>query len=206
MAFVEIAIVAAAGRGLKDDFSAAGVYLSAAIILAVANVAMLLRTGGRSGPVAATLFFIFGPVLGVVILGVAALREASRSAIVREVDPYRGSVFGLAVEDYAAAMLACGLAAGLIGSIIHREFIADELRALREEGDYSRPRPVAVPSFHALGLNAFATQEDVERAYRELALKLHPDHGGDAKQFARLQRNYELAKREFHGRGTAKVK
>lgn len=50
--------------------------------------------------------------------------------------------------------------------------------------------------------DVFATEEDVERAYRELALKLHPDRGGDAKQFARLQRQYELTKKELQRRTT----
>lgn len=45
------------------------------------------------------------------------------------------------------------------------------------------------------------TQEDVKRVYREMAKKLHPDNGGDAEEFKRLQSQYdEAAKRcwNFH--------
>jgi curved DNA-binding protein CbpA len=38
--------------------------------------------------------------------------------------------------------------------------------------------------------------EQVERAYRELAKQVHPDRGGNAEQFKRLQALYEQAKRQ----------
>ena len=42
-----------------------------------------------------------------------------------------------------------------------------------------------------LGLTLPCTQEDVKRAYRQRAEKLHPDRGGDRKRFLILQRDFE---------------
>ena len=40
------------------------------------------------------------------------------------------------------------------------------------------------------GLPADADEEQVKRKFRELALKLHPDMGGDAEKFIELMENY----------------
>ena len=45
----------------------------------------------------------------------------------------------------------------------------------------------------ALGLRLPCTPEDVKRAYREKAEKLHPDRGGDRRKFMRLQGHFEKA-------------
>lgn len=45
--------------------------------------------------------------------------------------------------------------------------------------------------YKSLGLPSNASQEDVKRAYRKLALKLHPDKGGDAEQFRKVQQAYD---------------
>ena len=42
-----------------------------------------------------------------------------------------------------------------------------------------------------LGVDPTATHEEIRVAYRDLASRHHPDHGGDAKSFARLQEAYE---------------
>ncbi len=47
----------------------------------------------------------------------------------------------------------------------------------------------------ALGLQLPCTPTDVKRAYRRLAKELHPDRGGDRRQFMELQRNCEASLR-----------
>ncbi len=44
-----------------------------------------------------------------------------------------------------------------------------------------------------LGLEAEATLKDVKRAYRRLSKQHHPDAGGEASEFKRVQRAYEQA-------------
>lgn len=47
--------------------------------------------------------------------------------------------------------------------------------------------------FGFFGLTKDATVEDIRRAYREFALKLHPDQGGTSEDFLKLQENYQAA-------------
>jgi hypothetical protein len=47
--------------------------------------------------------------------------------------------------------------------------------------------------FAALGLPANATPEEVRAAFRQLALQVHPDHGGNTEDFIRLQADFEHA-------------
>jgi len=53
-----------------------------------------------------------------------------------------------------------------------------------------------VTSACPLGLDAAATRVEIMALFRKKALQLHPDHGGDAQQFARLvdARNRALAR------------
>ncbi|CAK9104143.1 unnamed protein product [Durusdinium trenchii] len=46
--------------------------------------------------------------------------------------------------------------------------------------------------YDLLEVNPKASQEEIKRAYRRLALKLHPDRGGDAKAFQELSNAYEV--------------
>lgn len=43
-----------------------------------------------------------------------------------------------------------------------------------------------------LGVSPDANTEDIKRRYRNLALKLHPDRGGDSDKFALVNRAYEV--------------
>lgn len=49
------------------------------------------------------------------------------------------------------------------------------------------------PCLRELGLDDACTEEQVLAAYRERVKSLHPDRGGDLKQFLRLQRHFEQA-------------
>lgn len=170
-------------------------------LIGAAHAVLHERTSGRCGPVAALAFVLFGPVLGVLVV-VGELVNQQRKGDVVNGDwqspqiATDGDIFGLEAAEYLVVMLAIGLVASLAAGVVYSQLIADEIAAMREDGPRSdRPRPVAVPSLHALGLHQRATLEQVETAFRELAKITHPDAGGDAASFKRLQRNYEIAKR-----------
>lgn len=46
--------------------------------------------------------------------------------------------------------------------------------------------------YEALGLTASATADEIKRAYRKLAMKNHPDKGGDPEAFKAVQEAYDL--------------
>jgi DnaJ-class molecular chaperone len=46
-------------------------------------------------------------------------------------------------------------------------------------------------AYAMLGVEKSASNAELKRAYREMAIKVHPDKGGDADQFQELQRAYE---------------
>lgn len=45
--------------------------------------------------------------------------------------------------------------------------------------------------YETLGLSPGASQDEIKRAYKKLALKNHPDRGGDAEKFKEISRAYE---------------
>jgi|GEM_PF-4916852 len=47
-------------------------------------------------------------------------------------------------------------------------------------------------AFRTLEILDNSSQDKIRSSYRRLAAKHHPDHGGDAKSFARLQEAHEL--------------
>ena len=55
-----------------------------------------------------------------------------------------------------------------------------------------RPRP---EDYRVLGLEPGASRDEVKAAYREKARELHPDRGGDADAFSRVNEAYQRLKR-----------
>lgn len=55
--------------------------------------------------------------------------------------------------------------------------------------------------YDMLDVEYTASMNEIKRAYRKMVLKYHPDHGGDAEQFKKLQESYERILN-----GTAQVK
>lgn len=45
--------------------------------------------------------------------------------------------------------------------------------------------------YHTLGVQPGASQEEIKKAYRKLAAKHHPDRGGDAEEFKKVQEAYD---------------
>jgi DnaJ-class molecular chaperone len=48
--------------------------------------------------------------------------------------------------------------------------------------------------YSILNVNKFASQDDIKKSYRRLAMQHHPDRGGDAKMFAKINEAYEVLK------------
>lgn len=46
--------------------------------------------------------------------------------------------------------------------------------------------------YSTLGLKRGATQEDIKKAYRSMAMKHHPDRGGDEKKFKEISAAYDI--------------
>lgn len=51
-----------------------------------------------------------------------------------------------------------------------------------------------------LGISPGASPDDIKRAYRKLALKHHPDKGGDEEQFKKITEAYEYLSGKRNGR------
>jgi len=44
--------------------------------------------------------------------------------------------------------------------------------------------------YSTLGVNRNATADEIKKAYRSLAMKHHPDRGGDANKFKEVEEAY----------------
>tara|TARA_R100000008_G_scaffold67146_1_gene44209 strand:- start:1332 stop:1937 length:606 start_codon:yes stop_codon:yes gene_type:complete len=61
---------------------------------------------------------------------------------------------------------------------------------------------------HILGIDTKATDEEIKKAYRKLAMKYHPDKGGDEEKFKQINEAYSMLtnkeedhQRQHHGGG-----
>ena len=64
-----------------------------------------------------------------------------------------------------------------------------------EMGGRSRGPPKEVNNtkyYELLGVDKNASMDDIKKAFRKLALKNHPDRGGDKEKFQELQNAYEV--------------
>lgn len=52
--------------------------------------------------------------------------------------------------------------------------------------------PIETELYEVLGVEATATQDEIKKAYRKLALQHHPDKGGDPEEFKKLNGAYEI--------------
>ena len=46
--------------------------------------------------------------------------------------------------------------------------------------------------YSTLGLQRNASEDDIKKAYRKMAMKHHPDRGGDEKAFKQVSEAYEI--------------
>lgn len=173
-------------------------------LLTAGLFALHFRNRGRSGPIAALLFVMFGPALAVGLMLVWLVGSSHR-------DPSSLELYGLHISLFIEVMLLLGVFAAFLGAAIHGFRIRDELRAYREFGPPGwlgrlRTGMGPSPALTALGLPPTATPDEVERAYRELAKQAHPDRGGNVEQFKRLQAIYEQAKLQAARRGSSAQK
>jgi F0F1-type ATP synthase membrane subunit c/vacuolar-type H+-ATPase subunit K len=173
-------------------------------LLTAGLFALHFRNRGRSGPIAALLFVMFGPALAVGLMLAWLVGSSSR-------DPSRAELYGLHISLFIEVMLLLGVLAAFLGAAIHGFRIRDELRAYREFGPPGwlgrlRTGMGPSPALAALGLPPTASLDEVERAYRELVKQAHPDRGGNVEQFKRLQTINEQAKRQAARRGSSAQK
>jgi hypothetical protein len=94
--------------------------------------------------------------------------------------------FGLPTAGYVAMALDI------------RAYLLSLRRALIVVGSYLRgtpswARPYTPPSLFTFGLTMPCSEEELLRAYRDRVKGMHPDRGGDKRQFLRLQSQFEDA-------------
>merc|ERR1719331_343528 len=73
----------------------------------------------------------------------------------------------------------------------HAELVARPLGA-RSMGFGNRPRGSDSKFYDELGLQRDASQDDIKRAYKKLAMQHHPDRGGSREKFEAVTRAYEV--------------
>jgi len=109
----------------------------------------------------------------------------------------------LLIAIYLAAVIALP-AAGYVYLVIDVRAYLRRLRgvlvrlysyeAARRLPDWAVHSPRVLATFD---LAMPCTEEDILKAYRERVKRLHPDRGGDRKQFLRLQAQFEAALRQL---------
>ena len=57
--------------------------------------------------------------------------------------------------------------------------------------------------YERLGVSKEADDAEIKKAYRKLALKLHPDKGGDREMFEEIQKAFETLKATYQSRAVS---
>jgi len=73
-------------------------------------------------------------------------------------------------------------------------------------GPGASPREERTSPWSTLGLESTASLLDVKRAFRKRALETHPDRGGEAEQFRKVQSAYEKLVKKLGGAREARRK
>lgn len=150
------------------------------------------RTLGRSSPLAAAAFLL-GP------LGALAALVYWNSSQRSESTPGYIAIRGAANDFEILSISFYALMAGLVFSSIaalafawytRAEWLPYHTRWDAPEENNSRAIPKCLAVF---GLNHNSSLEDLQIAYRARVKREHPDHGGTAEGFKRLQRYHDLA-------------
>jgi hypothetical protein len=86
----------------------------------------------------------------------------------------------------------------------HEYFYAEKPRPESRDWNWAGSNGYTLPSFNqvfgidcltTLGLSLPCTRDDVRRAYKRLALKTHPDLGGNSQDFIKLKQAHDSALR-----------
>jgi hypothetical protein len=99
---------------------------------------------------------------------------------------------------YLALVFGVPLAGYVLMVLDFRAYLRSLRRALTVVADWVPATPYWVlrdrpPCLISLDLSLPVTEAEVMVAYRERVKQLHPDHGGDLRQFLQLQRHFEQA-------------
>ena len=71
-----------------------------------------------------------------------------------------------------------------------QDYFYQMYRRMYEENGFPENGLYDPTSLEWLGLDGTADSREIKKRFRELAKKLHPDHGGDSEQFIELLENY----------------
>ena len=71
----------------------------------------------------------------------------------------------------------------------HQQKRVEDQRAHTPQGTHTQGERMAI--YETLGVDKTASAEAVRNAYKDLALKHHPDRGGDATRWGEIQRAYD---------------
>ena len=68
----------------------------------------------------------------------------------------------------------------------------DYTNSYNKTGHYTIFSPYDISARQILGVSQTATDEEIKRAFRKMALKTHPDTGGDTKEFQKVNWAYQV--------------
>lgn len=62
----------------------------------------------------------------------------------------------------------------------------------KQEEEYNDQTPKETELYDVLGVSPVATTEDIKKAFKKLAIKHHPDRGGDMEKFKEINAAHEV--------------